>query len=283
MKFGVFYCFRCPKASRQAESDMDQEGKSMKGRFEGKVALVTGGSSGIGRAACLAFSGEGAKVVIADVDAEGGQKTLDKIKESGGEAVFVPTDVSRESEVEAMVQKTLESFGRLDVAFNNAAVAPEKFLIRLADQTEQDYDRIMGINLRGVWLCMKYEIPEMLKQGSGAIVNNSSVVGLRGSTVDTAIYAGSKHGVVGLTKTAALEYGRKGIRVNGVCPGGIATPMYDAAAKCIPGLDKSFPRGVSLARIGTPEEIAKTALFLCSDEASYINGQNIVVDGGMIA
>jgi NAD(P)-dependent dehydrogenase (short-subunit alcohol dehydrogenase family) len=195
----------------------------MPGQLDSKVALVTGGSSGIGRATALTFAREGAKVVVADMQPDGGHQTVHMIQESGGEATFVPVDVTRAADVEAMIAKAVQTYGRLDCAYNNAGVG-SRARAPLADYPEEDWHRIIAINLTGVWLCMKYEIPQMLQQGGGAIVNTASIAGLVGLS-ETSAYVASKHGVVGITRTAALEYARQGIRVNCVCPGYIRTPM----------------------------------------------------------
>ena len=252
----------------------------MAGTLTGKVALVTGASSGIGRAAALAFAREGAKVVAADVTVEGGNETVQLIKKTGGEAIFVPTNVAKAADVEALVNAAVSTYGRLDCAYNNAGISGKSQSI--VDTTEENWDRIIAINLTGVWLCMKYEIPAMLKNGGGAIVNTSSDAGLIG-VKRTGAYVASKHGVVGLTKTAALEYAKSGVRVNAVCPGPIETPMLmkgaDRFPQMIPKMVKAQPNG----RLGKPEEIAEAAVWLCSDAASFVTGLAMPVDGGYIA
>jgi len=245
----------------------------MKG-LEGKIALVTGGSSGMGRTTALAFAREGAKVVIADIQVEGGEETVQTIDDTGGEAIFFKTDVSRRDEVEALINRVVETYGRLDCAFNNAGIE-ETSLLPTAESTEENWDRVIGTNLKGVWLCMKYELAQMVKQGSGAIVNTASVGGLVGFE-GIGAYVASKHGVIGLTKTAALEYATAGIRVNAVCPGVIRTPMLADAEALLAPLE---PMG----RIGLPEEIAEAVVWLCSDAASFVTGHPMVVDGGILA
>ena len=252
----------------------------MAGLIAGKVALVTGASSGIGRATALAFAREGAKVVVADVTVEGGEETVAQVKKAGGEAIFVKTDVSKAVEVEALVAKAVATYGRLDCAHNNAGIAGNAKTI--VDDTEDNWDRILAINLKGVWLCMKYEIAHMLKQGGGAIVNTASGAGLIGVRRGGA-YVASKHGVVGLTKTAALEYAKAGIRVNCVCPGPIDTPMLQGIGgrnqMVIERMVAAQPGG----RLGKPAEIAEAAVWLCSDAASFITGLPMPVDGGYTA
>jgi NAD(P)-dependent dehydrogenase (short-subunit alcohol dehydrogenase family) len=252
----------------------------MAGRLEGKIALVTGGSSGIGRASALTFAREGAKVVVADVDVEGGEGTAQMIEKNGGEALFIKTDVSKGAEVEALVKGVIETHGKLDCAFNNAGI--ESSLTSTVKFTEEEWDRVMGINLKGVWLCMKYEIPQMLQNGGGAIVNTSSVAGLVG-TPGVSAYAASKHGVIGLTKTAALEYARRGIRINAVCPGWIHTAMVERSLAEYPEMEKQFVDMEPVGRMGMPAEIAEAVVWLCSDAASFVTGHAMAVDGGAVA
>jgi NAD(P)-dependent dehydrogenase (short-subunit alcohol dehydrogenase family) len=254
----------------------------MSGRLNGKVALVTGGGSGIGRATALAFAREGAKVVIADVNIEAGEQTDRMIKEANSESSFVKTDVSQATEVEAMVSQTVDTYGRLDCAFNNAGIAGTP-LVSTADYVEEVWDDVISINFKGVWLCMKYEILQMLKQGEGAIVNTASVVGLVGSRVTGVAYAASKHGVVGLTRTAALEYAQKGLRINAVCPGWVHTPLTEPITSGKPELEKLIIERHPIGRAGTPEEVAETVVWLCSDAASFVTGHTMVVDGGFVA
>jgi 3-hydroxybutyrate dehydrogenase len=253
----------------------------MPGTLTGKVALVTGGASGIGRATALTFAREGAKLIIADMNEEGGQQTVHMITEQGGEATFVCVDVSQASEVEAMISKTVQTYGRLDCAHNNAGVTQRAYPTT-AEFPEDDWHRVLAINLTGVWLCMKYEIPQMLMQGSGAIVNTASVAGLVGLAGRSA-YVASKHGVVGITRTAALEYAPQGIRVNCVCPGYIRTPMvaYVLQKEGVQ-LEKQMVAREPIGRLGTPEEIAETVVWLCSDAASFITGHTMTVDGGFV-
>ncbi len=246
--------------------------------FKNKVIIVTGGSFGIGKATAIAFAKQGAKIVIADW-AEN-PETIAFIKDLGNDVMFIKCDVSRSDEVKSMVEKTIATFGRLDYAFNNAGIEGNTALT--PDCTEDNWDKTIAINLKGVWLCMKYEIPEMLKQGKGVIINCSSVAGLVGFEGLPA-YVASKHGVVGLTKTAALECAKYGIRINAVCPGVIQTPMIDRLTGKKKEAIEQYTALEPLGRFGQPEEIANAVLWLCSDEASFVTGHGMAVDGGFVA
>lgn len=252
----------------------------MTNRFDGAVALVTGGSSGIGRATAIAFAREGAKVLVADLGEAGGQETVRLIREAGGDAMFVKTDVSSAADAEAMVARAVETYGRLDIAYNNAGIVGQS--TPAADGTEENWDRVIDVNLKGIFLCMKAEIPRMLSQGGGAIVNCASVAGLVGFA-GIAPYVASKHGVVGLTKAAALDYATLGIRINAVCPGVIRTPMVTATTQGDAAAEAALAAGEPIGRIGEPEEIADAVLWLCSPGASFVTGEAIAVDGGWIA
>jgi len=252
----------------------------MAGWLAGKVALVTGAGSGIGRASALAFSREGAKVIVADVVVEGGEETVSLIKKTGGEALFVRADVSKATEVATLISTAVATYGRLDCAHNNAGI--EGTAATTVECTEESWDHIITINLKGVWLCMKYEIPQMLKQGAGAIVNTSSGAGLIGLPRSGA-YVASKHGVVGLTKTAALEYAKVGIRVNAVCPGPIDTPMMQRIGGRRPQIVERMAAAGPMRQLGKPEEIAEAVVWLCSDAASFVTGHALPVDGGFVA
>jgi NAD(P)-dependent dehydrogenase (short-subunit alcohol dehydrogenase family) len=251
----------------------------MTGRLEGKVAIVTGGSSGIGRASALAFVREGAKVIVGDMDVEGGEETVQMINEIGGQSIFVKVDVSQAAEVEALVNKAIGTYGRLDCAHNNAGM--EGIRASTVECNEENWDRTMNINLKGVWLCMKYEIPQMLKCGGGAIVNTSSVQGLV-ALQNRPAYVASKHGVIGLTKAAALEYAKEGIRINAVCPGVIRTALFERITGGDPQAKAQRIVRMPIGRIGTPEEVAEAVVWLCSDAASLVTGHAMVVDGGLV-
>jgi NAD(P)-dependent dehydrogenase (short-subunit alcohol dehydrogenase family) len=248
--------------------------------LDGKVALVTGGGSGIGRATAVAFAKAGAKVVIANRSVPAGEETARRITESGGWAVFVRTDVTKAADVETMVATTVQTFGRLDCAFNNAGATGSG--LRLADHTEEAFDHTVATNLKGVWLCMKYEILQMLRQGGGALVNCASVAGLIGGLVGIA-YVASKFGVVGMSRAAAREYAKDGIRVNAVCPGVTRTAMVDDFSRDNPGWEDRVRATYPMGRIGTPEEVANAVVWLCSDGASFISGHALPVDGGRLA
>jgi NAD(P)-dependent dehydrogenase (short-subunit alcohol dehydrogenase family) len=244
--------------------------------FSGKVAIITGGSSGIGRATAIAFAREGAKIVVASRRVEEGEETVRLVKEAGSDGFFVKTDVAKETDVKTMVEKTVEFYGRLDYAFNNAGV--EQILTPLVEQTEETFDQIININLKGVWLSMKHEIPEMLKNGGGAIVNTSSIGGLIGFP-GLAIYIASKHGVLGLTKSVALEYAKSGIRINAVSPGTVETEMFERSFKD-PQVREQVMAMHPIGRAAQAEEIASAVLWLCSNGASFVIGQSLTLDGG---
>lgn len=248
--------------------------------FEGRVALVTGGSSGLGEATALKFAEEGAKVVIAARRVDQSEGVVQRIVAAGGEAFFVQADVSRAADAEAMVKAALQRFGRLDCAVNNAGIAGPR-LTPVADVTEAEWDAVMGVNLKGVWLCMKHEIPALLNSGGGAIVNVASIYGTKPSDMGHAPYAASKHGVVGLTQSAAADYGQQGLRINAVAPGFTRSEMVDTNR---PGAAERYQMLVSrhsgMKRLGQAEEAANAIVWLCSGQASYVNGAVLAVDGG---
>jgi NAD(P)-dependent dehydrogenase (short-subunit alcohol dehydrogenase family) len=248
-------------------------------RLAGKSALIIGGSSGIGQATALAFVKEGAKVVIAGRRSEEGEETVRLIKDMDGEAFFVKTDVTKAAEVEALVNKVVYAYGRMDIAFNTAGNEGKPG--PLIDLPEEIWDAVIATNLKGVWLAMKYQIPQMLKQGGGTIVNTSSAAGLVG-TAGAAAYAASKHGVVGLTKSAALEHAKSGIRINAVAPAGVETDMLERFFPT-PEIKAQFEALHPVGRLAQPEEIARAVVWLCSDEASFVIGQALTVDGGYTA
>jgi NAD(P)-dependent dehydrogenase (short-subunit alcohol dehydrogenase family) len=252
----------------------------MPGKLEGRVALVTGGSAGIGRATAIAFAREGARVVVSDVDAPGGEETQRLIAGEGGEAIYVEADVSKEAEVQALIGRTIAEYDRLDYAFNNAGI--EGATAPTAECTGENWDRVIDINLKGAWLCMKYEIPEMIRAGGGAIVNCSSIAGVIGFPGIPA-YTASKHGLLGLTRAAALEYATRGIRVNAVCPGVIRTAMVERFTGGSAEAEVRLVSGEPMERMGTPEEVASAVLWLCSEGAAFVTGHPLMVDGGWVA
>ncbi len=252
----------------------------MAGKFSGKVTLITGAASGIGKATAQAFAREGAKLLLADTQEAEGNALAESLRREGAAAAFLRCDVSRPAEVEGMVARVMSEFGRLDAACNNAGIeGPQS---RTADCEEADWDRVIAVNLKSVWLCMKREIPAMLAGGGGAIVNMSSVAGLVGFPGLPA-YVASKHGILGLTRTAALEYAGQGIRVNAVCPGVIHTPMIDRLVQENAGMLQTLTAGEPVGRMGKPEEIASAVVWLCSQESSFVTGHPLVVDGGWVA
>jgi NAD(P)-dependent dehydrogenase (short-subunit alcohol dehydrogenase family) len=250
----------------------------MPGTFKGKVVLVTGAGSGLGRASALTFAREGAKVVVGDIDDKGGQQTVEMVRKAGGEALFVKADVTKEAEVEALVNKAVQTYGRLDCAHNN--VGTEELPTSLTEHTEEQWDRVVDANLKSVFLCLKHEIKYMESQGSGAIVNTSSIFGLT-AAAGIAAYVASKHGVIGLTRAAAVEFGKAGIRVNCVCPGGMmGTAMYERIVAANPQIPDMVRETNPMGRDGEPEEVAEAVVWLCSDVASYVNGHAMSIDGG---
>ena len=251
----------------------------MSKQFEGKVAVVTGGSSGIGRATAIAFAAEGARVAIGARRAAESEETVHQIQAQGGEAIFVPTDVTRADQVKNLMDTAVSRWQRLDYAFNNAGIGGTSF-VSISDYAEQVWDDVINVNLKGVFLSMKYEIPHMLKSGGGAIVNMSSVAGLIGGPIGIAYYA-SKHGVIGATKAAAMEYAKQGIRVNAVCPAVVRTPLSEGLFD--PENEARALAMHPMGRFGTTEEVADAVVFLCSNKSSYITGHALAVDAGLLA
>jgi NAD(P)-dependent dehydrogenase (short-subunit alcohol dehydrogenase family) len=254
----------------------------MAGLLDGKAALITGGGGGIGRATALAFAREGARVAVADYAAETAAETVAMANAAGGQAITLTGDVTRDRDVKTMLDDTIVAYGRLDCAFNNAGIAPyqvEASGKKTAEWSESSFDRMIAVNLKGVWLCMRAEIRQMLTQGGGAIVNTGSIAGLIGLVTSSA-YVAAKHGVIGLTKTAALEYAEAGIRVNAVCPGFIKTRMTEDTMR---RRGETILAQIPVKRMGSPEEIAEMVVWLCSDRASYVTGAAYNVDGGWMA
>jgi NAD(P)-dependent dehydrogenase (short-subunit alcohol dehydrogenase family) len=248
--------------------------------FAGKVVLVTGAAAGIGRATALAFGRAGACVVVADTSVDGGHATAAMIVEAGGKALYVNANVTRANEVEALVDKTVNYYGRIDCAVNNAAIEEEPQ--HLADGEEAQFDRIMDVNVKGVWLCMKHELRRMEEQGGGVIVNMASTAGLVGMPARS-IYTASKHAVIGLTKSAAVEYARSGIRINSLCPGAVKTMMLARTLERDPQLEKKLKAAHPMGRLAEPAEIANAVLWLCSEQSSFVTGHQLAIDGGLTA
>jgi NAD(P)-dependent dehydrogenase (short-subunit alcohol dehydrogenase family) len=250
-------------------------------RLDGKIVLVTGGGSGIGRATALAFAREGAHILVADVSEESAITTARIVGDQGGDAHAIGCDVAQAAQVAAMVQSVLDRFGRLDCAFNNAGVEGGPPGVQMHEYADDTWDNVLDVNLKGVWLCMKYEIQAMLTSGGGAIVNTASIAGLTAG--GNAAYVASKHGVIGLTRRAAVEYGPLGIRVNAVCPGSIRTPMLERLFQRAPDRERMLVDRTPLRRLGMPEDVAETVVWLCSDAASFVTGHPLVVDGGWLS
>ena len=248
--------------------------------LEGKVVLVTGGASGIGRASSLLFSKKGAKVIVADIDTAGGEETVERIKRTGNKASFIEADIANKTDVKNMIDKIVIQYGRLNCAFNNAGI--EEKSTSTTEITEEIWEKTIRVNLKGTWLCMKYEISQMIKQGGGAIVNTSSIYGHVGVECYPA-YVASKHGIMGLTRVAAIEYANKNIRVNSLCPGAIYTPVLERCISENPDFEAERITRYPLGRLGKPEEIAEAAAWLLSDVSSFVTGQGMMLDGGYTA
>jgi NAD(P)-dependent dehydrogenase (short-subunit alcohol dehydrogenase family) len=248
--------------------------------FDDKVVLITGAGNGIGRATALAFAEQGASVVVADINRDDGEKTTAMITQAGGAASFILCDVTKDEDVQSMVNGTLETYGKLDIAFNNAGIEIEQS--KLADGDEATYDKIMDVNVKGVWRCMKYQIPALLQQSTSAIVNTASIAGL-GAAPKMSIYSASKHAVIGLTKSAAVEYGKKGLRVNAICPAVIDTEMFRRATQNDPQKEQYVRSLHPVGRIGQADEVAAAVLYLCSDLAGFTTGIALPIDGGATA
>lgn len=250
-------------------------------RLKNKIALVTGGSSGIGRAAAQLFAREGAKVVIADINVEGGEETLQTIREGGGEAQFFRTDISKAADVEALINEIIDIHGRLDCAYNNAAIFGE--LLSIVDHTEETWDHTIETNLKGTWLCMKHQIPQMLKQGSGSIVNSTASSGIKAGRPFLSAYGASKAGIISISKVAAMEFAEFGLRINVICPSHARTAMLQQFFETRPEVEADFIAQAPMGRIAAPEEVAEGALWLCSDASSFVTGHILAVDGGFLA
>ena len=251
----------------------------MSERLKGKIALITGGSSGIGRAAAQLFSREGAKVIIADINIEGGEETVRNITDEGGEASFVKTDVSKSAEVEELMKKIIEMYGQLDCAYNNAGILGD--VTSVVDYTEEGWDLTLETNLKGTWLCMKYEIQQMLEQSSGSIVNTTATTGLYVGGKFRSAYSASKAGIISLSKVAALEYAEYGLRVNVICPSA-RTPLMEQFFERNPEAEADFTAQMPMGRIFAPEEIVEGALWLCSDASSFVTGHVLAAEGGFL-
>ena len=247
-------------------------------KFQDKVALITGGGSGIGQATVLAFAREGAKVVVVDLGVDSGEATVAAVQAAGGEAAFIQADVTQPAQVKAMVHRVVSLYGRLDCAVNSAGVAGGGVNTHM--YPEDEWYHIINVNLTGVFLCMKHQLAQMMQQGIGAIVNLSSAAGLTGQP-GAAAYSASKHGVIGLTRSAALECARSGIRINAICPSAIITPMWTPLLQADPQMEAKIAEAEPMGRMGTPEEVAETIIWLCSGSASFINGHALAVDGGL--
>ena len=249
-------------------------------KLDGKVAIITGAGSGIGRATALLFAQEGAKVIVADIVDKQGKEAAETIKKNGGEAVFVHTDVSKTEDVKNVIKEAVTRYGRLNIMYNNAGI--EGQMKDTANYPEDIFDRIISVNLKGVWLGIKYAIPEMLKAGGGSIISTASIAGLVGFP-GLVGYCASKGGIIQITKTAALEYAKQNIRINCIAPGVIATPMVERLVQSVPGMQEGLTASEPIGRTGKPEEIAKAALYLASDDSTFVTGTTLVVDGGFVA
>lgn len=250
-------------------------------QLKGKIALITGGSSGIGRATAQVLSREGARVIIADINVEGSETTAKRITDAGGEAHFIKTDVSKSAEVAVLIDTIIGRYDRLDCACHSAAIMGD--MVPVSDYDEETWNRVIDTNLKGTWLCMKHEIPHMLKQGSGSIVNTTSTSGVIGGGRHRCAYAASKGGIVSLTKGAASEYAEHGLRINAICPSHARTPMLEKFFELRPELEADFVSQLPMGRIAAPEEVAEASMWLCSDASSFVCGHVLTVDGGFSA